>query len=784
MPDAPPPSIQECPTCGTLIDISDEQPLALRHCPNCGAAMRVRRIFNHFELQEVLGAGGMGAVYRAHDQNLNRAVALKLLRAEHSQNPALIESFAKEAAITASISHPHVVKVYSTGIDHGIFYIAMELVSKGSLEELMSLQGKIGESQVLEVGIQIAQGLNAAFQKGLIHRDVKPGNILFSDAHNAKIVDFGLAVLQEHANADGAAVWGTPYYVAPEKLDTTPHEDFRSDMYSLGATLFHAAAGRPPFEAETASMVTLKHLKSQVVSLQAFAPEVSSATAYIINKTLHKDPAERYASYDELIEHLQYARSELLGTTQAKVRKPIVAKDDDRAMRWVTIGTAALVVATGVTLFNFRDQVFGPRVRPDSVAAAKVAGPEFDAAYQKARAQIAGGEATEAATALRALDAKDVAPQPLRNWINMNAGLAFLLANQPEEAKTEFQKVEERGIYSPDPSEQKLATFFVNTAQVASSATPASAALAKDYDKTDHEAFALLLLAVKDWSLGAFDDAGALFEQFQSATPGEAYAWLNAYKPLAAGYSADLATYRTLSEKARSGGDPDAIQKAIDAAKATREKVKPPGKFTEKLAELETELAKKLASAQEAKAMKDAEMEAADAKTLADTLTRVTGLYAGFKFTEAAQLLAAAPLTNEKRKEERDAWAKRTEWLSRFKATMINDINTVGYNQPLRRKTGTAIPAGLRKANDEKAEIVTPYGNVPVPWNEFSVESLTIVAQTFLRTAPPENAADRQWQLGVFLHTFEKKAEAMIMLNQAAESKPDYRPYLTIFPES
>src|SRR6186713_3317199 len=110
MTDAPKPAIQECPTCGTLIDVTDEQPLALRHCPNCGAAMRVRRIFNHFELQEVLGAGGMGAVYRALDMNLHRQVALKLLREEHSRSPSLIASFAKEAAITASINHPHVVK--------------------------------------------------------------------------------------------------------------------------------------------------------------------------------------------------------------------------------------------------------------------------------------------------------------------------------------------------------------------------------------------------------------------------------------------------------------------------------------------------------------------------------------------------------------------------------------------------------------------------------------------------------------------------------------------------
>jgi serine/threonine protein kinase len=131
-----------------------------------------------------------------------------------------------------------VVKVYSAGEDQGLVYIAMELVDKGSLDDLMSLQGRVSEPQVLEVGKQAAMGLNAALARGLIHRDVKPGNILFADAHTAKIVDFGLASLQEQASKGPGEVWGTPYYVAPEKLENPPVEDFRSDMYSLGATLF------------------------------------------------------------------------------------------------------------------------------------------------------------------------------------------------------------------------------------------------------------------------------------------------------------------------------------------------------------------------------------------------------------------------------------------------------------------------------------------------------------------------------------------------------------------
>jgi hypothetical protein len=784
MADAAQPATQECPSCGMLIDVTDEQPLALCQCPTCNATIRVRQHFNHFELQEVLGTGGMGAVYRAFDKNLNRQVALKLLRQEHSQSPQLIESFAKEAAITASINHPHVVKVYSTGTDHGIFYIAMELVNKGSLDDLMTRQGKVAEAQMLDVGIQIAEGLKAAWQRGLIHRDVKPGNILFADAHNAKIVDFGLAVLQEHANTDGGAIWGTPYYVAPEKLETTPREDFRSDIYSLGATLFHAATGRPPFQAETASIAALRQLKNQPVSLQAVAPEMSTATAFVIDKMLQQDPAQRYTSYDDLIESLQYAKSELLAALDAARRRLASGDTGEKGLGWVTLVTAAIVVAAGVTAFTYRDQLFKPKTA-DNASSHRAAGPAFDAAYQKAREEIAAGHYEEAAMALRELDAQGLAPQPQKNWINLNAALAFLLESKLDEAKKEFEKIESRGVYSADPSEEKLANYFVDLAQTAASDSPRPGALAKRYDKTNYEGFALLLFAAKNWTLGAFDDAVPFFENFQSAAPEESYAWLNAYKPIAADHLTNLATYRTYSETAKSGGsDPDTLQKAVDTVKATREKLTPGGKFTQQVAELEASLSKKLAAAQEAKAMKDAEQDAAETTALAETLARVKASYAAFKFTEAAQLLAATPATNEKRKEERDAWAKRTEWLARFKATVISDINSVGYAQPLRRKNGTAIQYGLRQANDAVATMVTPYGNVPVPWTDLSVDSLTTIAQTFLRVAPPEAAADRQWQLGVFLYTFEKKTEALVMLHQAAESKTDYQPFLALFPET
>jgi eukaryotic-like serine/threonine-protein kinase len=205
--------------------------------------MTVRGFIAHFQVLEVAGRGGMGVVYKAHDASLERDVALKLLHKGHSDQTKLIRRLETEAAVTASINHPHVVKVFSTGVDRGRFFLAMELVGKGSLDDLIRLQGRIAESQALTVAIQSAQGLRAVHYHGLIHRDVKPGNILFADSRTAKIVDFGLAIFMEQEESVRGEIWGTPYYVAPEKLDEKP-EDFRSDIYSLGATIFHALAGR------------------------------------------------------------------------------------------------------------------------------------------------------------------------------------------------------------------------------------------------------------------------------------------------------------------------------------------------------------------------------------------------------------------------------------------------------------------------------------------------------------------------------------------------------------
>jgi eukaryotic-like serine/threonine-protein kinase len=299
-------SLEPCPACGAVIDMTGVQPFTEVACPGCGTAFMARTRFDHFEIQTLLGEGGMGSVYRAVDTNLDRAVALKVLKLSLSGNADECEKLEREARTTALINHPHIIKIFDFGRSQGQFYIAMELIGGGSLDDLIQAHRVVPETIVLQVGIQVAQGLAAALEQGLIHRDIKPANILFADADTAKLVDFGLAMVMSEAAQARGEIWGTPYYIAPEKLDEQP-EDFRSDIYSLGGTLFHALAGRPPYEAESASLVALKQLKSRPVSLQAFAPDVCNETAYVINRMMAKNPAKRYASYDELVEHLRFA---------------------------------------------------------------------------------------------------------------------------------------------------------------------------------------------------------------------------------------------------------------------------------------------------------------------------------------------------------------------------------------------------------------------------------------------------------------------------------------------
>jgi len=364
---------QACPACGTAIDTTDADPLAQIACPNCSEEIRVERTFDHFNVVETVGVGGMGTVYKARDTHLDRFVALKLLRRDLSGKEDHNVRLQQEARIAASVNHPNVIQVFDSGTDHGQFYVVMELVDHGSLDDLIERRHQLPEMQVLEIGIQVAKGLRAAHQQGLIHRDVKPANILFVDEYAAKISDFGLAGVAGEESETAAEIWGTPYYVAPERLRKEP-EDFRGDIYSLGATLFHAIAGKAPIEGETNAGPALLDLKKQPLDLRDFAPEVSEATVRIFQRMIAADSAQRFSSYDELLSNLEEAQRALIGMTHVPVERR------RRPRRWLPIGAALLIVlsAAVVMLFALRGRQGNAPARPAAspVSSVEVKSPE------------------------------------------------------------------------------------------------------------------------------------------------------------------------------------------------------------------------------------------------------------------------------------------------------------------------------------------------------------------------------------------------------------------------
>jgi serine/threonine protein kinase len=305
--------------------------------------MRVERTFDHFVLLETLGFGGMGTVYKARDTLLDRLVALKVLHKDLAGDKDHTARLREEARVAASVNHPNVIQVFSSGTDHGQFYVVMELVDHGTLDDLIEKRNRLSEEQVLESGIQVAKGLRAAYQQGLIHRDVKPANILFVDEQTAKISDFGLAGAATQESKTTEEIWGTPYYVAPERLNNAP-EDFRSDIYSLGATLFHAVAGKAPIEGVTNSAVVLLELKSRPLDLQTVAPGVSAATAGVFQRMIVPDPAQRFSSYDELMSEMERARCALTGLDHIDVAR-------SRSQPWFLISGTLLIALVATAIF-------------------------------------------------------------------------------------------------------------------------------------------------------------------------------------------------------------------------------------------------------------------------------------------------------------------------------------------------------------------------------------------------------------------------------------------------
>jgi serine/threonine protein kinase len=268
-------------------------------------------MIRQFELRSVVGSGGMGTVYRAWDTTLERMVAVKLMRKELLTDQNALESFYREARACARLNHTNIVHIYSFDDWEGQQYLVMELADHGSLDARIEKLRLLQELDMLDIGVKIASALDMALKYDLLHRDIKPGNILFNADHEPKLIDFGLARKADVEHEVEDVTWGTPYYVAPEKIKREP-ETFLSDMYSLGATLYHAMTGHVPFEAPTVEEVIVAQVQTPLTPPNLVVPEITQPTSDALVKAMAKNPAERFLSYDEFIMALTAARSQLL----------------------------------------------------------------------------------------------------------------------------------------------------------------------------------------------------------------------------------------------------------------------------------------------------------------------------------------------------------------------------------------------------------------------------------------------------------------------------------------
>lgn len=523
------PLVNSCPSCGQLLDVTELEPYSKIICRNCQDTIRVRTTFHHFQIREQIGVGGMSRVFRAEDTALKRDTALKILNRQCSNDTRRVAQFEREARITAAISHPNVVKVYSSGWDQGYFYIAMELVRGGSLDESIRKHKRLPEARVLDIAIETARGLKAAQQAGLIHRDIKPGNILFADDGTAKIVDFGLALMIKTDTDTDKELWATPYYVPPEKLNGG-QEDHRSDIYSLGASLFHAVLGRPPCSSDSNSLEELRNIKNQTVNLtDEDAMLVSNETLALLECALQKDPADRYATYDDFIKHAEFARQHpTKGDPKSRRKKTGV----NRPMAIAAL-VAAAAIGGGVSMLLKKS----PTPSGDDPGLEIVSDPTasnnktVSEQFIHARDSLFRGELPEAKQAF--VDLAGNAPQPTGNWATFNAGLCALLQGDEPASRPIFAALKP---YGDDP----LSKFFQHMSSLLSSSEPVTGEQVKDLSSDSYNSIGLLATGLKNWQLGDWRKATGMLHKFQTAKLDSAGSWVQNYHALVAPHMEDL----------------------------------------------------------------------------------------------------------------------------------------------------------------------------------------------------------------------------------------------------
>ena len=262
-------------------------------------------IAERYEIVSKIGTGGMADVYKAMDHKLNRFVAVKVLKPEFREDATFVKKFRSEAQAAAGLTHPNIVNVFDVGDDEGVYYIVMELIEGITLKEYISKKGKLSVKEATSIAIQVSMGLEAAHSHGIVHRDVKPQNIIISTDGKVKVTDFGIARAAS-SNTISSNVMGSVHYSSPEQV-RGGYSDEKSDIYSLGITLYEMVTGRVPFDGDTTVAIAIKHLQEEMVPPSVYSPDLPYSLEQIIMKCTQKSVDRRYNKMEDVIEDLKHS---------------------------------------------------------------------------------------------------------------------------------------------------------------------------------------------------------------------------------------------------------------------------------------------------------------------------------------------------------------------------------------------------------------------------------------------------------------------------------------------
>jgi eukaryotic-like serine/threonine-protein kinase len=564
-----------CYACGAPMNIASVAPYSRVVCPACNAENRVKKQFGPYVLTRRHAIGGMSSVFIAYDETLGREVALKILSEEYSNDEKRIAAFEQEARLTASFSHPNVVRVLTTGKAFGRFYIAMEFVPGGHFEHHIREKGQISETELLPLAIQVAEGLKGAQAAGLIHRDIKPGNILLDSEGNAKIVDFGLALVTKGGKATATEIWATPYYVPPEAIEGHA-EDFRADIYAFGATLYHALAGKPPCDEETMATDKLREAKKRIIPLKRAAPHLLDETCAVIDRSMAYESIKRFGSYDEMIAGLKAALQAAHGETMRDAEG--ITKAERRAemrrtqrRRVFLLGSAAVLGVAGIATLIALNSQEPPKGKPQGngtiVNGTVDQGTDRDnpveiaSRYRAARNAMENGDYSKAEIRFGALLEDRSVQEPTRTWAGIQALVAAMMDGRMNDARKRSWLAEKHLQFTPAGLSSGFQTGIRPV--LSKLGNPEFLDVEKlDLGSSGNERFMGYFMAgLKNWEQGGLDQAVPFFRRIVSERALESDGILAWYQRAADAYLKD---YDTLA-----AGDLDATPTTPEACKAS-----------------------------------------------------------------------------------------------------------------------------------------------------------------------------------------------------------------------